>query len=406
MNPSSGYRLKVASVKELSTFVDDFRTASLKVLGRKYGSMVAFRAVHILDQYCLGLGPIPADVFKKASADVRANLGINEQGLIAPALNCVIRFSFVHDAALASFEIGHNDYLKAWESMRSVVKWGWSEGEKPSQVTEPQWKTRAKYWEAMQSRGLLGGGLNFTLIEGALPDIGWGGIRRYLPTMEQRRRFAIEALKKSDASKMTERQSLEVLSARVEGHLIPDLSKSSFQDASEARKSTGSGRLREEVASAKRATEIKKASAAKIAADKSNNPSEEADKKASSIDHADIIIASDLRVFIAVPYVGLDTESRLFIQVGDKHVSFTQNGVQFGFVDSVKRTALDVLKSCKTVTVVEVQKIDEDRLLRAKHVAIVSDIGLRETFNVSLGNLKKTRFHLGTKEVSEWDSSQ
>lgn len=403
MNPSKGYRLKVASVAELSAFIGDFRAASLKVLGRQYGTLVALRATHALDLHCLGLVDMPEDIFQKASQEVRDKLGSNEKGIIAPSLNCLVRYALVHDAVLASFEHGAKDYLKTWESMRSVVKWPWWMGEKPSQVSEAQWGVRAKYWDAVAGRGNLGSSLAFNLIEAPLPDVGWGNIRRYLPAMETRKKLAVEALKKSDASGLTDRYRQQALDLRIESHLIPDLSKASFLDASNARKSTGSGRLRDEVVKAKRVSEAKRAVAAPV-----QHPNEPklSDQKAFSIDHADIIVAADTRVFIAVPYVGLDTESRLFLQVGDKHVAFTQNGVQYGFVDSVKRTALDVLRSCKQVTVVEVEKIKEERLLRAKHVAIVSDMALRETFNISMGSLKKTRFHLGTKEISEWDSNQ
>lgn len=144
--------------------------------------------------------------------------------------------------------------------------------------------------------------------------------------------------------------------------------------------------------------------AAKARRERSAAPAAEQDGRASSIDHADVVVSSDGRTFVAAPYVGLDVRNRVFLQVGDSHVAVSQGGVQFGYVTGVQKSAIDHLRHCRTVTLVEVERRDGRRLLRARHVAIVSDISLGESVNVALGGFRRPKATAGDREIREWDS--
>lgn len=398
MTSVKGYRLKISNIMELSAMLDDFRANALKNLGKQYGSLVAKKAVEALDRDRMGIEDLSSDPFTFACQEARKSLGRSSSGLIAPELNCCIRFHFVHDAILATFSHGNPDYLKQWESNKQVINWGWSPDGMPSDISESTWRLREKYWTKALSRK-LGGDLQFILIDRQLPDIGWGAIWRYLPSMEERIAVAIEALKGSDPTGLMQRYSGQKLQEIVLRSIEAEVNKNSFQRSSR-NKSAGAKKIREEVA------QSKKPSAAK---DIERKIEEKSIKpiKATEIDHADVIIASDNRIFVAVPYVGFEHDSRVFLQVSEKHVAFSQNGVQFGFVDNIKPSSLDLLRSTKQVILVEIEKNYEERLLRAKHMAIVTDISLQQGFGSAINRFRDfTNTSTQEKELKEWERQQ
>jgi hypothetical protein len=125
------------------------------------------------------------------------------------------------------------------------------------------------------------------------------------------------------------------------------------------------------------------------------------------IDHADVVVSGDGRTFVAVPNVGLDPEARVFVQVSEKDVSISQGGVQFGTVTNVPRAAVDHLRMCDTVTLVEVEHADGRRLLRARHVAIVKDISMFETaMRPLVGFVRNKTPGRGSEEIREWNSTK
>lgn len=395
MTSAKGYRLKLNSIIELSTWLDDYRAMSLRQLGKMYGTLVAKKAVEYLDNDKMGIIDLPDDVFAKASADVRKMLGRSSSGIIAPDINLSIKFHLVHDAILATFSHGNDEYLKTWEANKAVVKWGWSADTNTNGVPEQAWKNREKYWTKANSRK-IGGDLQLMLIDRPLPDIGWGSIWRYLPSNEQRISAATEALKESDPTGLTKRFSGQKLQEMVLRSIEQDINKNSFLKSSRTR-NTGAKRIRQDVAASKTqsvARDIKERIEAKA-----RQPI-----RASEIDHADVIVASDNKIFVAVPYVGLDPDCRVFVQVSDKHVSFSQNGVQYGYVDNVKSSSLDILKSTNQVILVEIEKNFDERLLRAKHMAIVTNISLQDGFGSAINRFKQiTNTAIKEKELKEWE---
>lgn len=398
MEPASGYRLKASSVAEVSRLIDDFRADAVRLLARGYGRLVAQAAVSAHDLACAGLRERPSDPFGDACRAVRDANPAGGAGLAAPDLNCVLSIHFVHDAVLARFLHGAPQYRKAWEGMRGVVAWGWAEGPRPDGVSERGWESRGRYWKAAAPKAGLGS-LRFTLIEGQLPAIGWAGVRRYVPSYEARISAAAAAIEAAQACGAGQAR------LRAEKALVRDLVKESFfarpspapvaAAKAEQAAETGAQRIRSQAAAARRTQKAPK-------------PSREADGsgKAVEIDHADVVVASDGRTFVAVPYVGLDTETRVFLQVGDGYLSVSQGGVQYGHVTDVPRSAVDALRLCRTVTMVEVDGKGGGRLLRARHIAIVSDIGLTEGIKVPLGAFKRNKGGRGAEEIVKWESGQ
>lgn len=411
MDSARGYRLKASSLVDLSRILEDFRADALRLLARRYGSLVAATATEMLDLASVGLEEIEGDILANAGALVRGRLSPSPEGIPYAELNCVVSLHFVSDAVLASFVHGRKEYRHAWESMRDVVRWGWASSiERPRGISEQNWELRGRYWqEALKRKGL--GETRFLLVDGNLPAISWGGIRRHLPSFEERVALALSRVQASGRMTAEERGDEEALRSRVAEALEKELTKETFvlhaapatakrpaapapESAPQKPKSEAAERIRQEAKNA-RQERARKARAIK----KEND-------KATSIDHADVIVSSDGRTFLAAPYVGLDTDSRVFVQVGDKHVAVSQGGVQFGYVTDVPKTAIDALRMCKTVILVEVSKSNGQRLLRAKHVAIVSDISLSDNLNMSLGAFKKSRDARGEREIREWESGQ
>lgn len=395
MESANGYRLKASSVADVSRLFDDFRADAVRLLARTYGRLVAHSAVTAHDLACVGLREHSSDPFGDACKAVRDANPADSSGLAAPVLNCVLSIQFVKDAVLARFVHGSEQYRRAWEGMRGVVPWGWTEGPRPQGVSERGWESRGKYWSAAAPRAGLGA-IRFTLVEGHLPALGWAGIRRYLPHYDARLSMAAEAIDKALSCGQAQARDRAVKA------LLPDLPKEAFfprppgKASSEKEKrgpDTAAQRIRSQAEAARRRREA---------------PSRRVmnrDGKAVEIDHADVVVASDGRTFVAVPYVGLDPETRVFLQVGDSHLAVSQGGVQYGHVPEIPRSAVDALRLCRTVTLVEVEK-GGGRLLRAKHVAIVSDIGLTEGLRVPFGALRRNKGGRGAGEIVKWESVQ
>jgi len=428
MDPAKGYRLKVTGVADLSRVLGGFRADAMRLLARRYGALVAREATWTHDRWKLGLSPRQDDFIASACAAVRRRLG-DEGPVPYSDVNCVLSVHFVHDAVLAGFVHGDDAYRKAWESIREVVSWGWSEtGPRPRGITEAAWEARARYWKAALSGPPLGQGLKFTLIETGLPDLGWGSVRRYMPSWEERiarastalgrRMDSAEALRRAEEGldRDLARDGLVPGPARLPGTPPVRNVPSRLSARPREKASAVQGEAREAAAPQKDPAAEDEASAA----ERIRREAREARKarsatrrqgadpdRAASIDHADVVVASDGRVFVAAPYVGLDTETRVFLQVGDRHVAVSQGGLQYGHVTDVPKTAIDLLRTCKTVILVEVaRKADGGRLLRARHVAIVSDIGLNDSLSISLGGYKRQAGARGDKEIREWESGQ
>jgi len=394
MKPANGYRLKASSVAEVSRLLDDFRTDAVRTLARGYGRLVAQSAVATHDRACAGLADHPQDPFASACRAVREANPADPSGLVAPDLNCVVALHFVRDAVLARFVHGGPQYLKAWEAMRGVVPWGWQEGPRPADVTERSWEMRGKYWQAATPKPGLGA-LHFTLLEGQLPAIGWAGMHRYVPGYEQRLSLVAAAIDK--ALSCGAAQARERAAAVIPREITKDALLRPSRPSARPRPAaapTGAQRIRSEAEAARKERKEK------------SKRAEVRDAKAVEIDHADVVVSSDGRTFVAVPYVGLDPETRVFLQVGDGHLAVSQGGVQFGHVSDVPRSAIDALRLCRTVVMVEVDGKGGGRLLRAKHVAIVSDIGLAEGLKVPLGAFKRNKGGRGAEEMAKWESGQ
>jgi hypothetical protein len=128
--------------------------------------------------------------------------------------------------------------------------------------------------------------------------------------------------------------------------------------------------------------------------------------KQAMIDHADVVLGNDGRTFVAVPHVGMAAETRVFIQLSGNNVSIAQAGILYGSVTNVPRAAIDHLRMCDTVTLVEIEQSNGRRLLRAKHVAIVKDATMFGNSMRPLVGAVRTHTRRGSEETKEWNSAQ
>lgn len=392
MDSSKGFRLKVTSIGEVSAFLETFRKAALGVLAGAYGKRVAERAVELADFAAIGLAEPDGDLIAKACREVRKSEAAPKGWIPYPGLNCAVTLHFVRDAVLASFLHGSEEYLAAWKAMPETVEWPWHPGQKPNGMGEKAWRLRESYWRDALKGAAYGRGLKFLLVDNRLPDLSWQGIRKYVPPLDKRIEKCIARIADApspDFAGMDEKAITE----KVKASVATDLGEKDFSASAKPKATTtkkpGAARVRKLREDAKR-----KASARK----------KDTEEKSAQVDHADILVALDGRTFVAVPYVGFDKTARVFVQVGDNHLAFSQSGTQFGYVTDVKKSALDVLRACRTVTLVEVGRKGSRRLLRAKHIAIVSDVGLSESFGLAMGRLKG--FAAGDAEIRELDGAQ
>jgi hypothetical protein len=386
MDFTNGYRLRIKSIREISDVLDGFRADATKILAREFGRSVAAETIRRLDLATIGhvasdsnASPIQDGYDAVCSAYLSSADGFAE-------IDCELAFHFVKDAVLAHFVSGAGTYRKSWEGRKEVVKWGWSERpQRPRGVSEERWKAREAFWRAAMARPGIGAGLRFKLIDGKPPQIGWNGIRRFIPGMEDRIRTVLSAIHEGSAE-TTNRTKLAELKRSLATTLVRDPTKADISSYEQERRPSQSIRS---IAHSKASASV-------------------GVSHRDGIDHADIVKASDGRIFVAVPYVGLDTEDRVFLQVADNEIVITQNAKQFGHVGNVSRSAVDLLRECKTVTMVEVEIAGGKRLLRAKHVAIVKDISLTENVSRLFGQWRvgKGKGSRGDGEIKQWESQQ
>ena len=384
MGEIKGYRLKVGALADLSRIVDAFRRDAMKILARDLARLVARQAVFDLDLVRLGLSTPHSDLLARANSRVAAMLSGRDYVLNGRDFNCKIQFYMVESVVLVKFLSGNADYLRAWENRKDVVRWNWTDGTRPAGISEKDWATRRRTWDAALKKPTLGAGLKFVLVDEELPALGWNAVHRYAPDYDLRMSHALEKLQACLAGDGT-KQEPERVRLRVRRAIPEKLTKDLFLDPTE---------FRGEVETTAVKIAVKKPSAAPAAARKI------------MIDHADVILAGDGRTFVAVPYVALAADARVFIQLSGTHVNFIQGGIQYGTVTNVPRAATDHLKMCDTVTLVETEISGGRRLLRARHVAIVKDISMFEAGMRPLVGVSRMQGGRLNQEAMEWNKAQ
>lgn len=391
MNFERGYRLRVSGLDELAKLVGAYRAHALKIMAAAYADQIARTAVKALDARAVGVVQNGGDILGHARESVRSLHDKVTDGLYASALNCRIDFHFVGNAVLAVFAHGADRYLRPWEARRDVVKWGWSpSAPRPAHVGEKAWKDREKYWNAALGSPTAGfGNTSFRLIEDKLPTLGWAAIQRRIPPMEWRVEQCVKRLaasEKIDPASIPGRERSR-LEARVRSAIQETVNETSFSAVQTQKKS--------------RPTPVERSKPppnipyVKAAPEKSSQNEE----LSATVDHADIVVAGDGRAFMAVPHVGFRAEDRVFIQVGSRDITFSQNGIQYGTVTNIPASARDYLRSLTSITLVEVREINGKRLLRAKHTAMVSDISIGEGLRRPLQTFKRRARETGIQEI-------
>ena len=394
MKTIRGFRLKLATLADLSGFMDDFRSDATRVLATKWTSDVAREAAFTADLANLGIKPKSKDYIKDACRKLNDDLASAD--FRHHSYNCRIDFMFMSGAVLAIFDHGDAAFQAAWKRKRVVEFWGWSEEMKrPENISEQNWEMRGKVWRTLGKRSKFGRAITLSLLEPPLPVLSWKTVSGHIPTIDMRIENCVSALLAEDRKTRTETAQEEINRLReyASRTLVKEISKEMMAGQAPAMPSVSGREVKSPITAKK--PEKKKA----------EEPGEPA-TKATHIDHADVILAQDGRTFIAVPSVGLAVDARIFVQVGSREISFKQSGVNYGTVAGVPPAARDHLKSCREAVLVEVEKDAEGRLLRAKFIAIVSDISFSEFQRQSLTSFNRPSKTLAARELEEWDKNQ
>ncbi|MBY3433225.1 hypothetical protein HFN89_03400 [Rhizobium laguerreae] len=385
-----GYRLRVSGLGELTKLLGAYRTHSLRIMAGSYAEQIARTAVTTLDAAAVGLVQHKGDLLEKAKDSVAAAHDRATDGVYARSLNCLIEFHFVGPAILAVMTHGGERFRRPWESRREVVKWGWSRDmTRPTHIGEDAWKDRGRFWSEAAKTSAAGFGMfRFILLEEKLPALGWNAIGRSIPDFEWRVEHCVRKLAAAgglDHAALSERDRKR-FEDRVRGAIRQQLDEAAFT------RQAITGKAKE-----------KKVTTAPPDVPSPQPPKKPAPPKrehvASIVDHADIVVASDGRAFMAVPYVGFRAEDRVFIQVGSRDITFMQNGIQYGSVGNIPAASRDYLRGLTSITVVEVVETDGKRLLRAKHTAMVSDISLGEGLRRPLQTFRRRSHDAGIQEI-------
>nr|WP_250807936.1 hypothetical protein [Neorhizobium tomejilense] len=361
-----GYRLRVTGLDGLSKLMGSYRTHALRIMAGAYAEQIARASVSALDASCVGLAQNRGDILELAIENVRAAHDRTVDGVYAPSLNCRIDFHFIGSAILADMVHGNDRYRKPWEARKEVVRWGWSEGAKPTHIAEAAWIDRERYWSAVGKSGTAGfGTFSFRLLEGKLPSLGWAAASKCAPSFEWRveqcvRRLALA--ERLDPASLSPRDRKR-LDERARSSIMQVVDISSFSIKPKIVAPAVNPKAKAGVPPQRR---------------QAPPPGTKKEELASIVDHADIVVASDGRAFMAVPHVGFRPEDRVFIQVGSKDITFSQNGIQYGTVKNIPASSRDYLRGLTSIIVVEVREEGGKRLLRAKHTAMVSDISIGE----------------------------
>ncbi|MTH95981.1 hypothetical protein [Roseibium sp. RKSG952] len=380
MKPADGYRLNIRRIQDFTRVTQGFRTDAMRLLARRYGREVAAQAVLMYDLSRIGIGEDHgSEVIRKACEVVKRKYPDGRGGVPHADLNCIVNYFLLDDAVLAIFRHGAGAYRKAFEARREVARWAWSaDGKRPQGISRKSWQERELTWkEALKQPGLAPG-LSFRLIETTLPSIGWANIRRYIPSAEDRVKAILFAGNGYEAE----------LRAAMMNVVTRKLTKETLL-----------GTEPPDSVTTRRQSPVKPVPKKTAAAKKEPLGDPE---KAAQIDHADVIKSSDGRIFLAVPYVGLSEEDRIYIKITDGVLSVDQNAVSFGTVSRIPRVALDLVSGAKTVTIVEVARSGGKRLLRAKHVAMVRDMRIAGQALEVLGAYKTNGIE--TREIEEWEA--
>jgi len=393
MKTIRGFRLKLATLADLSGFMDDFRSDATRVLATKWTTDVAREATFTADLATLGIKPKSKDYIKDACRKLNDDLVAMD--FRHHIYNCRIDFMFLNGAVLAIFDHGDSAYQAAWKRKRVVEFWGWTEDMKrPGNISEQNWEMRGKVWRTLSKRSKFGRAISLSLLEPPLPVLSWKTVSGHIPSNEARIENCVSALLAEDRKSRSDASEEEISRLREYAmrSLPKEVSKELLSGQSPAQPPKTSGREVKSPITAKKSNQAKN----------KEEPGEPAEK-AAYIDHADIILAHDGRTFIAVPSVGLAVDTRIFVQVSSHEISFKQSGVNYGTVAGVPPAARDHLKSCREAILVEVEKDAEGRLLRAKFIAIVSDISFSEFHRQSLTSFNRPSKTLAARELEEWD---
>lgn len=393
MANARAFRYELTDGVALGELVAGLRASFIRVFTGRYGLAVADELAWRIDLHCAGLRrrDPTASPLKDATAHVRdMAAGANDLDL-APRL----RIHLVEGNALIVLESGGSQYLEILASFPGVIDDGIYPGAAPEGMTTGQSARREALWSAVPVSP-LGKGLAFELVEGGLPAMRYATVRRYLPAFEVRCRRTARAM--------------------LHHARCGDLSAVDGASAREFRRYLASAKGKDDLAKAVRlmtATLPRSldVNGVPVYPEPARKPKRQAPvaqarpavvEAPSSIDHADVIEASDGRIFVAVLYAGLSREDRLHIQVTERQMAFVQNGINFGGVLDAPQAAIDLLRRTNEAIVVEIRKTEGRREVKARHVAVIRDDTLNSALDAAMTGFRNFAARSRTKAQTQW----
>ncbi len=377
MAVTPAFRIDCGTLSELSAFVAAFRREGLRVLMRRLTLTVADDAARRIDLHVSGVDVRPADdsPVRDALAGVRASF--EAAGDAPPAeldFDCEVRVFLMGPVALVRFEYGGNDYLRTLAATPGARRYDWSPAmRRPDGVPEAEWRERAALWAEAEAdaQPRLGSGLVMRLAEGRLPAPKWPQVAKLSPPYDLRVRRTAKALA------WQRRSGTKVPSNAKEATdfrrwLATDDGAHAYDGArrqAEATLHEAIGRDRLMTYGRVRTTRERTASVT---------------EGVRPVDHADVYEAVDGAVFVVVWECGLGASDRVYVQISDRQVTFTQAGRHFGTVENAPHLALDILSGARDATLVEMRRFGDRVEVKAKHVAIVRNTSMSDTLGTTM----------------------
>jgi len=369
MGTKRGYRARLDSVQGLHALIDGFRRDGLRAFLVRYARSVARECFLLMDAHRLGVEEQDADDPPVLMALARVREDIERRTPTGCDMACDGHVAPMDDGhAYFWFSHMHEACAATWEAAAGVERFD------PPDDGQPGADLRRRTWARVLGRS--GGpfcGLRFQLLGGqSLPALSLDMVLRHAPAFDARAAAAARLWLESGKAPAgtTASQAKERVAAALERRPGKD-ALSRFGHSQRL--------LAEE-------------------------PGEKPER--GHIDHADIVELDDGGVLVIAFSAGLSPDDTVFLQVGDSFFTVVQNGVQFGYVDDVPEDGMAVLRAHRPVTLVEVDRREGRGRVRARHGAVVNDIGMERSLSAAMGSWRnrgaQDRGRSRLEELREW----
>ena len=379
MAKPSGYRIECATVDELRAFVGGVRADAMAILERRFTLAVADDAARRVDLHRVDADPRPADgnPMRDAVRAVRAAVAGSESPSPEVDMDLEMQFLMPPGAVLARISYGCDEYRLLLDRP-GARPYDWSaDRPRPADVDAREWAERGALWAKADAKPSLGSALTLHLLDGTIPLPRWQKVARAVPPFETRARRTAKALAWRDRAG-TPAPATAAEAADFRRWLATPAGIRSYDRARRFASSALPGALGREALSAYGRPMSHERRAAAV------------EEGARPIDHADVYETVSGSIYVVVWDCGLGVDDRVVVQVSDGQVDFVQAGRHFGSVVDAPRAALEILASTGDITLVEMRKNGDRVEVKAKHVAIVRNTSMSDSFAGAMARWRDT----------------